>query len=98
MLRSLFILMLAGLMAAVGFYYENLAGESLANGEAGKDNILVAATAVRKVSEPVRASDIDCESKGLESPDCGENSTRSQQSVDLLQGGMNEESISPLPH
>ena len=90
--------MLAGLMAAVGFYYENLAGESLANGEAGNDNILVAATAIRKVSEPERASGIDCESQDLESPDCNENSTDSQRSVDLLQGGMNEESIKPLPH
>ena len=98
MLRSLFILMLAGLMVAVGFYYENLAGESLANREAGKDNILVAATAIRKVSEPERASGIDCESLDSESPDCGENDTESQPSDDFHKAGMDEESNKPLPH
>jgi len=98
MLRSLFILMLVGLMAAVGFYYENQADESLASLEAGTDNILVAATAVRKVSEPERASDINCESLDLESPDCGENGTGSQRTDDMNNRVMEEETIKPLVH
>jgi hypothetical protein len=98
MLRSLFILMLVGLMAAVGFYYENQAGESLADQGAGKDSILVAATAVRKVPEPERISGIDCESLDSESPDCGEKHTGSQPSDDFHQDGMDEESNKPLPH
>ena len=77
---------------------ENQAGESLADQEAGKDSILVAATAVRKVSEPERASGIDCESLDSESPDCGENNTESQPSDDFHQAGMDEESNKPLPH
>jgi hypothetical protein len=90
MLKSLFILMLVGLMAAVGFYYENQAGESLATLEAGTDNILLAATAVRKVSEPERASDINCESLDLESLDCSESSTESLQTDDMQ--------LKPLQH
>ena len=98
MLRSLFILMLVGLMAAVGFYYENQPVESQASLEPGADNILVAATAVRKVSEPELASDINCESLDLESPDCGENGTGSQQTDDMLKSVMDEETIQPLAH
>jgi hypothetical protein len=96
MLRSLFILMLVGLMAAVGFYYENQASESLAILETGTDSTLVAATAVRKVSEPERASDINCESLDLESPDCGENGTGSQRTDDMHKSVMDEETIKPL--
>ena len=91
MLRSLFILMLVGLMAAVGFYYENQAGESLATLETGTDNTLVAATAVRIVSEPEQASDIDCESL-----DCGGNNTESQQTDDMHKSVMDEETVKPL--
>jgi len=98
MLRSLFILMLVGLMAAVGIYYENQAGESQANLEAGTDNILVAATAVRKVSEPQQASDIDCESLDPESPRCVEKPTGSQQTADMHHNGMDDETIKPFQH
>jgi hypothetical protein len=98
MLRSLFILMLVGLMAAVGFYYENQAGESQANLEAGTDNILVAATAVRNVSEPEQAPDIGCESLDPGSPDCVEKPAGSQQTVDMHHAGMDEETIKPFQH
>ena len=96
MLRSLFILMLVGLMAAVGFYYENQAGESLATLETGTDSTLVAATAVRKVSEPERASDINCESLDLESLDCQENGAESQRTDDMHKSVMDEETTKPL--
>ena len=98
MLRSLFILMLVGLMAAVGFYYENQAGESQAKLEAGADNILVAATAVRNVSEAEQASDIDCESLDSESLDCIEKPTVSQQTADMHLSGMDEDTIKPFQH
>ena len=98
MLRSLFILMLVGLMAAVGFYYENQAGESQANLEAGTDNILVAATAIRIVSEAEQASDIDCESLDSESLDCIERPTGSQQTADMHLSGMDEDTIKPFQH
>jgi hypothetical protein len=103
MLRSLFILMLVGLMAAVGFYYENQAGESQAKLEAGADNILVAATAVRNVSEPEQASDIDCESLDSESLnpeslDCIEKPAVSQQTADMHLSGMDEDTIKPFQH
>jgi hypothetical protein len=91
MLRSLFILMLVGLMAAVGVYYENQAGESLATLETGTDSTLVAATAVRKVSEPERTSDINCESL-----DCQENGAESQRTHDMHKSVMDEETIKPL--
>lgn len=57
MLKSLFILMLAALMAVVGFYYENQA-----RFETGTDSTLVAATVVNAVPEPERVSDVDRES------------------------------------
>ncbi len=103
MLRSLFILMLVALMAAVGFYYENQAGENLAGPEAGTDNILVTATAVRKVAEPEPTSDTDCESQDTESPDaesldCGENGAEFQPTDDMHNSGMDEETFKPLPH
>ena len=98
MQKSLFILMLVGLMAAVGFYYENQAGESQANLEAGTDNILVAATAVRKVSEPEQTSDIGCESLDPESPRCVEKPAGSQQTDDTHLNGMDDETIKPFQH
>jgi len=90
--------MLVALMAAVGLYYENQAGESQDNPDAGKGNILVAATAVKIVSEPEPASDIDCESLDLESLDCGENGIESQHTEDMKNSGMDEEIIKPLEH
>ncbi len=54
MLKSLFILTLVALMASVGFYYEKQAAL-----EAGKDTILVAATAVRIAPEPELESGVN---------------------------------------
>jgi hypothetical protein len=98
MQKSLFILMLVGLMAAVGFYYENQTGESQANLEAGADNILVAATAVRNVSEAEQASDIDCESLDSKSLDCIEKPAGFQQTDDTHHNGMDDETIKPFQH
>jgi hypothetical protein len=98
MLRSLFILMLVGLMAAVGLYYENQAGESQVKLEAGTDNILVAATAIRTVAEPEQASDIGCETLDPGSPDCVEKPTVSQQTGDMHHNGMDQETIKPFQH
>lgn len=53
MCRSLFILMLVGLMATVGLYYENQASGNQGGLQAGIDGALVAATAVWKT--PARA-------------------------------------------
>ncbi len=54
MLRSIFILMLAALMASVGLYYENQAGGGQTAPEFGIDHTLAAATAIRRAAVPVR--------------------------------------------
>lgn len=61
MLKSLFILMIVALMAAVGLYYEDQAGASRAGMQSGTDSILTAATAVRKVSVPEPVSGVNLE-------------------------------------
>jgi hypothetical protein len=98
MLRSLFILMLVGLMAVVGFYYENQAGESQVKLEAGTDNILVAATAIRTVAGPEQASDIGCETLDPGSLDCVGKPAGSEQTDNMHHNGMDEETIKPFQH
>jgi hypothetical protein len=93
MLRSLFILMLVALMAAVGFYYENQASESQAGLEPGADNILVAATAVKKVSEPEQAPGVK---PGI--LDHCENDSKTRQAGDICNNSPDEETINPPKH
>lgn len=88
MLRSLFILMLVALMAAVGFYYENQARP-----EAGTHSILGAATVVNTVPEPVRASDND-----RESSDHAENGAESLRADDKDNSEADEETIQLFQH
>jgi len=88
MLRSLFILLLVSLMAAVGFYYENQARL-----ETGTDSILGAATVVNTVPEPEQASDIDRELINL-----AENATESLHADDTDNSEADEETVQPFQH
>ncbi len=95
MLRSLFILMLVALMAAVGLYYENDANQSRVSLEAETDHVLVAATAVMKVSEPEQASDLDCASPDLESLSRRESGTESPPAGDTRNCELDQDTTKP---
>lgn len=88
MLKSLFILMLVALMAAVGFYYEKQAGF-----ETGTDSTLVAATVVNVVPEPERVSDVD-----RESIDRAENNTEPRHANETDNSEADEATIQLFQH
>ena len=80
--------MLVALMVAVGLYYEEQAGNSQAALEGGADEILVAATAVRKPPQPELASINDCESPDLKSLHQSEIDSELQQTDDNCNNGI----------